>query len=130
MPFSFETLDVYGKALALGIHALEVSKTFPESYGALGSELARTAISVSSDIAAGASLWVRSKKKELFHAARASCFKCASMFGLGRKLGIVQESEVDGLNEQVEAISKMLTKLAQSVDKEKDRSFVSARGSE
>jgi len=129
MSFSFETLDVYDKALAFGVYALNLSRTFPGAYAALTSELGQAAISVSSDIAAGASLWVRSQKKELFYAARVSCFRCASMFALGKTLGLVKEPDMDSVTEQVEAISKMLTKLAQSVDKEKERTPASAHGS-
>jgi four helix bundle protein len=129
MPFSFENLDVYDKAIAFGVHALKLSKAFPESYAALAMALGTAAISVSSDIAAGASLWARSQKKELFYAARTSCFKCASMFALSKALDLVKESDTDSMGEQVEAISKMLTKLAQSVDKERERAQVSGHGS-
>ena len=126
MPFSFETLDVHGKGLAFGAYALDLAKSLPESYSALALELGRTAISISSDIAAGASLWVRSQKKELFYAARASCYRCASMLALGKELGHVSESDMEGVSEQVEAITKMLTKLAQSVDKDRTKSTVSS----
>ena len=129
MPFSFETLDVYDKALAFGAYALDLSRTFADAHGALASELGKAAISVSSDSAAGAGLWVRSQKKELVYSARASCFRCASMFGLGKTLGLVKEQEMGSMTEQLEAISKMLTKLAQSVDKDKERTPVSAHGS-
>lgn len=124
MPFSFETLDVHGKGLVFGAHALDLAKSFPESYAALALELSRTAISISSDIAAGASLWVRNQKKELFYAARASCYRCASMLALGKEMGHVSESDMESANEQVETITKMLTKLAQSVDKDRTKPTV------
>jgi four helix bundle protein len=122
VPFSFETLDVHGKGLAFGAYALDLAKSFPESHSALALELSRTAISISSDIAAGASVWVRNQKKELFYAARASCYRCASMLALGKELGHVNESDMEGVSEQVETITKMLTKLAQSVDKDRSKS--------
>lgn len=129
MPFSFEALDVYGKAAAFGVYTLELTRRFPEEYSALTGELDRAAISVSSKIAGGASIWEKSKKKELFYAARDSCVTCAAMFSLSKTLGLVDESEMVAVSEQVETISKMVTKLAQSVDKERSKPQVSSVGS-
>jgi four helix bundle protein len=117
VPFSFESLDVFEKAVSFSAAALDVTKKFPDSCSVLRHELDRAAISVCSDIACGSSIWAKNAKKQSFLDARGSCYRCAAFVQLGKTLGVVKDSDLAGMNEQIETIAKMLTKLAQSVDK-------------
>lgn len=121
MPFSFEALDVYKKAVAFGVSVLEMARRFPNDCTVLTEELGKAAVAVSSCIALGGSVWNKGQKKQLFLDARGACFRCAAILAVTRDLGLAKESDSDGMNEQIEIISKMLTKLAQSTDRsEKD----------
>lgn len=119
MPFSFEALDVYNKAVAFGASVLEMAKTFSEDYSVLTEELGKAAVAVSSTIAHGGSVWNKGQKKQLFLDARGFCFRCAAMIAVSKNLDLAKESDLGGMNEQIEVIAKMLTKLAQSTDRDR-----------
>jgi four helix bundle protein len=121
MPFSFEALDVYQKAVDFSVSILGMTKRFGDGNHTLAQELGKTAVSVSSDIAHGGGVWAKDEKKSRFISAQCSCFRCAALLSVGAKLGLVKEPDLTRMNEHIETLAKMLSKLAQSVDKERSR---------
>lgn len=53
MPFMFEKLEVYQKAVTFADHAAELTQGFPRGYGFLADQLDRAALSIATNLAEG-----------------------------------------------------------------------------
>lgn len=53
MPFMFENLDVYQKAVDFTDRAVSLTEAFPRGYGFLADQLNRAALSIASNLAEG-----------------------------------------------------------------------------
>ena len=117
MPFSFEALDVYQRAIDFAVAMLKRARDWPKDYPVLLEDLVRATTGIGLKIAAASSTWNKSEKKRLFLEGRSSCYKCVVLVEIAKDLGLIDESERDKLNEELEIFVKILSKLAQSTDK-------------
>jgi len=117
MPFSFEALDVYQRAIDFAVAMLKRAKDLPKDYPVLVEDLVRAATGIVLKIAVASSTWSKGEKKRLFLEGRSSCYECVVLVEIAKDLGLIEESERDKLNEELEIFVKILSKLAQSTDK-------------
>ena len=108
----FTKYEVWQKAIELaeGIYAL--TKQFPtdEKWG-LTSQLRRAAVSISSNIAEGAS---RSSEKDFLRFIEIACgsaFEVKSQLFLAKKLSYISEEEMNDVFENLNSVIKMILSL-------------------
>ena len=115
MAFDFERLDVYQEALGFADSVYELSGQFPrdEVYGLTG-QLRRAAVSVSVNIAEGSG---RSKKEFIHYLkmARTSVYECVPLLTMAERQGYLDQNGFGMFYGRCESLSKMLSKLINSL---------------
>jgi four helix bundle protein len=117
MPFQFEKLEVYKRALDFveSIETLVASLKGKASYSLLD-QLSRAALSIPLNIAEGNGRWHKAEKRQFFWIARGSAFECVPIIQVLYRKKLVTEQEHSAYYEQLDAISRMLTNLVKSVE--------------
>jgi four helix bundle protein len=118
MPFNFEKLDVYHKAIEFIDEVYLVTDEYPsgEAFG-LTSQFRRAAVSISLNIAEGSA---RSKKdfNRFVDMARGSVFECVAILQLSARRGYLPPEKLTDLRDKLTDISKMLSGLKRSLVRE------------
>jgi four helix bundle protein len=124
MPFSFENLEVYQTALNWGEHADHLCKILKGKVsGSLLDQLMRAATSIPLNIAEGNGRWHKREKRQFFWIARGSAFECVPIIQVVKRKGLIPLEDYAAAYELLERISKMLSRLIQSVENlNKDKS--------
>jgi len=112
MPFLFEKLAVYQKALAFAEQVAELTDRFPKGSYYLADQLRRAAVSISANIAEGNGRWHTGDRKSFFYIARGSACECIPLLALCSRRALIGEGEHKELRERVEEMARMLTALA------------------
>lgn len=117
--FSFEKLEVYGKARALVSEVYRIQGEFPkeEKYG-LGDQIRRAAVSITANLAEGSG---RQSIKEKIHFIEISYGSLMEVFcelQTACDLGYMSEEQFDNLRPQFTDIAKMLSGLRNSLEKQ------------
>jgi four helix bundle protein len=115
MPFTFENLDVYKRALqfASEIEALlsiskdSVNRGFTD-------QLSRASLSIPLNIAEGNGRWHQADKRQFFWVARGSVFECVPLIEMLKLKSCLTIQEYAKFRDHLEALGKMLTKLVQA----------------
>lgn len=107
---NYKELKIWQKAMKIGKEAYEIVNTLPsvENYG-LRSQITRSAVSISSNIAEGSS---RSSDKDygrFLEIALGSCFELETQIILTKELGLVDKSRSDVLLESIVEEQKMIS---------------------
>jgi len=107
---NFKELYVWEKAMGVGVKTYGLTRRFPaeEKFG-LVSQLNRAAVSISSNIAEGASRSTNKDFRRFLEIAIGSAFELESQIILASKLKIVTESEVAELLAALNELQKMLS---------------------
>lgn len=115
----YKNIKAYRYADDLVVEVYQVTKKFPkeEIYG-LTSQIRRAAISISSNIAEGASRQHHRDYLHFLYMARGSMSETEYLVHLARRLGYLNSSEFERINELCEEAAKTLYGLIQSVSKE------------
>ncbi|MBS0208704.1 MAG: four helix bundle protein [Planctomycetes bacterium] len=66
MPFAFEKLEVYQKAISFADRVCTASEKFPRGYGFLVDQLNRAALSIAANIAEGNGRFTKPDRKNFF----------------------------------------------------------------
>ncbi len=111
MPFLFEKLEVYQKALALAERVTGMTAGFPRGCWYLADQLNRASLSISLNIAEGNGRWTQADRKNFFGIARGSVHECVPLIELCRRRGLLQDEVCSALSEELETIAKMLSGL-------------------
>ncbi len=112
MPFLFEKLAVYQKALAFADRIETVADGFPRSSYHLADQLRRAAVSISANIAEGNGRWHVSDRRHFLYIARGSACECVPLMELCVRRGLIKSDEHKDLLQRVDGIARMLTVLA------------------
>ncbi len=114
----FEDLEVWKKAHKLAIETYNMTKQFPneEKFGIV-SQMRRSAVSVSANIAEGFKRRTPKDKSNFYNMSQSSLEELKYYFILSKDLGYLQ-SEKD-LQNLIESIGKMLYGLIRSIYREK-----------
>ena len=117
MPFMFEKLDVYQKAVDFADQAATLTEQFPRGYGYLSDQLNRAALSIATNIAEGNGRFTIPDRKHFFVIARGSTQECVPLLELAKRRELLQEDKHTDLRQDLETIAKMISGLINGLDK-------------
>ena len=114
--FKFEKLDIWKKAANFADTVYHTTRTFPsdERFG-LTSQLRRAAVSVSSNIAEGASRSSDNDFARFLEIAYGSLLEAVSESEIARRQGFLDNSKYTTLYNQAEELSKMLSGFRKAI---------------
>ena len=115
--FKFENLNVWQKAIEYAQLIYEISQNFPkaEVFG-LQSQIRRSAISVSLNIAEGSGRTTKKEFRKFLHVSLGSLRESVTCLHLALKLEYINKDDFDRTYEIAVSISKMLYRLEQSLN--------------
>lgn len=110
--FNFEKLEVWHKAIQFADLVYSVTRSFPdeERFG-LTSQMRRAAVSISSNIAEGASRSSRGDNSRLVEIASGSLFEVVSQSLIARNQGFLEREDFQKLYDAAAEQSRMLSGL-------------------
>lgn len=109
---SHKNLDVYQIALKLVKEVYTATKQFPkEEQYVLVSQMKRAAISVSSNIAEGASRISKAEKKRFYEVSRSSLVELDTQFEIAKTLDYYKDGLQKELEQHIESTFRILSKL-------------------
>ena len=93
MPFLFEKLNVYQKAMEFIDQITDVTKSFPKGHYYLTDQLNRAALSIALNIAEGNGRFTKNDKKNFFIIARGSLQECVPLIDLSLRKNLIDEDQ-------------------------------------
>lgn len=111
MPFIFEKLDVYQKAVDFAGNICELTKDFAKGNYYLADQLNRAALSISTNIAEGNGRYHKADRINFFRIARGSAFECVPILEICNRKGLINTDKNIALKSELEDICKMLSGL-------------------
>ena len=117
MPFMFENLQVYKRAVDIAETAILISEKFPKGYYFLADQLNRAALSISTNIAEGNGRFTKADRKNFFVIARGSAQECIPLLEITRRRKFINQAEHSKLYDELETLAKMLNGLIKGMDK-------------
>jgi four helix bundle protein len=114
--FNFEKLEMWKKAIDLADFVYATTRAFPddERFG-LTSQMRRAAVSISSNIAEGASRHSKDDYARFLEIATGSVFEIVSQSFIARRQGYLSEVNRQQLHAAAEEQSRMLSGLRRSL---------------
>lgn len=113
--FNFENLDVYKKSLDFSNSIYDLTKTWSREYhSSLTDQIRRAALSIVLNIAEGASR-TKLEFKRFITISRGSAHECVPILEIACKQGIIDNKRKEDLLEELLVLSKMLSKLKNSI---------------
>ncbi|OGS44801.1 MAG: four helix bundle protein [Elusimicrobia bacterium RIFOXYD2_FULL_34_15] len=111
MPFLFENLEVYKKALAFNEEIGNITESFKKGNYYLVDQLNRASLSISTNLAEGNGRYHKADRKNFFRISRGSAFECIPILELCKRKGLIREDQAGVLKENLDEICKMLSGL-------------------
>ena len=114
-------LDVWKKSIDLISKVYEITMNFPqyEKFGII-SQMRRSAISIASNIGEGAARQTKKQFSYFLYLARGSLSELDTQFEISKKLGYVEERNMEEISELAIRIDQMITGLIKSIKKSKN----------
>ena len=119
MPFMFENLEVYQRAVDLADRIITHTKDAPRGFGFLTDQLNRAALSISANLAEGNGRFTKPDRKHFFGIARGSIQECVPLLELARRHGIIPSDDHDATRRELEEIARMISGLIKGLDNRK-----------
>ena len=113
MPFLFENLKVYQKAIDFADKASSLSENFKRGSYYLTDQLNRASLSIATNIAEGNGRFQKADRTHFFRIARGSTFECVAIIELCKRKQLIPEEVSHQIKDELEEIGKMLTGLTQ-----------------
>src|SRR5690348_18445274 len=117
MPFTFEKLHVYQKAVAFADEACTLTRSFPRGYFFLADQLNRAALSIAANIAEGNGRFTKADRRNFFGIARGSVQECVPLLELAARQNLLATEQHGLLKARLEEIAKMLSGLINGLEK-------------
>ena len=117
MPFMFEKLEVYQKALDFADQITALTQAFPKGYYFLTDQLNRAALSIATNLAEGNGRFTKADRKNFFVIARGSAQECVPLLELARRRGLVPDETCAEFRGQLDVIAKMISGLIAGLEK-------------
>ena len=116
--FNFEKLDVWQKAIVFADSIYSCTKAFPpdERFG-LTNQMRRAAVSVSSNVAEGASRWSENDFGRFIEMGEGSVFEVVSQSFVAQRQKFLTNSAFGRLYTDAEELSRMLSGLRKSLSR-------------
>jgi len=119
MPFTFEKLIVYQKAVAFADSVCTLTRDLPRGYYFLGDQLSREALSIAANLAEGNGRFTKPDRKNFFGIARGSVQECVPLLEVAGRQGLLKPERHEQLKADLEEIARMLSGLINGLDKRK-----------
>lgn len=116
MPFMFEKLEVYQKALEVAVKISDHTDTFPKGKYYLIDQINRAALSISANLAEGNGRWHKNERKQFFWIARGSAQECIPMLEVCKRKQLIKPEECESLKEEIDVIAKMINGLVRGLE--------------
>ena len=112
----FRDLEVWRRATHLAVAIYRITVRFPneERYGLI-SQMRRSAVSISSNIAEGAGRRGTAEFRRFVIVARGSLHELRSQAYVSRQLGFLRASDWEALEKRMDEVSRMLLALIRSL---------------
>lgn len=111
MPFMFENLEVYKKAIDLADELSTLTESFPKGNYYLSDQLNRAVLSIATNIAEGNGKYHKADRVNFFRISRGSAFECVPILELCKRKELIKEDDCKGFKERLDEIGKMLSGL-------------------
>jgi four helix bundle protein len=102
MPFSFEKLRVYEKAVDFADRVCTRTQGFERGYGFLVDQLNRAALSISANIAESNGRFTKADRRNFFGIDRGSVQECVPLLELARRRSLLTLEEHTSLKSDLE----------------------------
>ena len=111
--YGFEKMAVWQMARQVARQIYLVTKSFPkeELYG-LTSQIRRSAISISCNLAEGSARWGEKDQNRFYTMAFSSAVEVVNLLIMSNDFGILQEQEYHQLRQEMEKLTYQINKLA------------------
>jgi four helix bundle protein len=109
MPFIFENLEVYKKAMIFLVEIYALNGSLKDK--TIKDQFRRAALSIPLNIAEGQGRLHSKEKKQFYNTARGSLLECVPLLQLCEVLGYIDKGKYDFLYNQANEIGKMLNGL-------------------
>ena len=100
MPFMFENLEVYKKAIDIAGELSTLTESFPKGNYYLSDQLNRDALSIATNIAEGNGKYHKAGRVNFFRIARGSTFECVPILELCKRKKLITEEEAKAFKER------------------------------
>ena len=117
MPFAFEKLIVYQKALDFAERTLVLTESFPRGYGHLADQLNRASVSICTNIAEENGRFTKPDRRNFFGIVRGSVQECVPLLELARRRELLNQQTHETLKADLEEISRMLSGLINGLER-------------
>ncbi|MDD4877837.1 MAG: four helix bundle protein [Candidatus Nanoarchaeia archaeon] len=116
MPQDHTQLEIYNRAYAFALDVYKITYLFPkeETFG-ITSQLRRAASSIGANISEGCGRRTDKDFIHFLHISMGSIKECVHFLNLSKDLGYIDNNSFALLNEELEAIGKMLTRFTQKI---------------
>lgn len=113
----FKELKVWQKSVELATDVYNSTKNFPseEKFG-LTSQIRRSVVSISSNIAEGAGRKSKKEFKLFLNYAYGSCSELETQLIISKNLGFINEGTIAQLSDSINEIQKMIYSLTNSLN--------------
>ena len=117
MPFAFEDLEVYQKALNFAVSVIQAvdEMDMPRKHYRLIEQLEASSSSVASNISEGKGRYSKKEYKHFLYVARGSLYETVTRLKIFEKLNWLSKRKYELLYSQAEEINRMLSGLIKSI---------------
>jgi four helix bundle protein len=116
MPFMFENLQVYQKAVDFADQIAARTENFPRGYYFLTDQLNRAALSIATNLAEGNGRFTKADRKKFFTIARGSVQECVPLLEICRRRELIQAGDHNDFKDDLDEISRMLSGLINGIE--------------
>lgn len=115
---SYKDLDVYRRAIEFSVNIYKITEGFPKSelYG-LVSQIRRCVVSIPSNIAEGQKRGHKLEYIQFLRISLGSGAELKTQLLISQKIGYLSDDNYQNLNDNLQIIMKMLSKLISSLSK-------------
>ncbi|MGM0547494.1 MAG: four helix bundle protein [Bacteroidota bacterium] len=113
---NFRNLDVWNKAVELATCIYQKTENFPkvEKYGLI-SQMRRSAVSISSNIAEGAGRGSKKEFNQFLNISTGSCYELETQLTISQNLDFLNVEEYKNIKDKLIEIQKMIYSLRNSL---------------
>jgi four helix bundle protein len=115
MPFLFEKLEVYKKALGF-CNEITKDTEYQKGFYSLLDQLRRASMSISLNIAEGNGRFSKNDRKQFFLIARGSAFECIPLLEMCRSNKILTNDKVEKYRKDLDEVCRMITGLIAGIE--------------
>jgi four helix bundle protein len=117
MPFAFEKLQGYQKAISFADEICTLTCDLPRGYFFLADQLNRAALSIAANIAEGNGRFTKADRRNFFGIARGSVQECVPLLELAARQKLLVPDRHQQLKSDLEETARMLSGLINGLER-------------